>query len=214
MAKASKEKEENKKETPKQRFVRNRGIKETTAKAKSKRPVTTPTKKEKEPKGKGGVITDKGKTTKKLVNQAELEHRARICFEWSLLGYSVYQIWEMVNNGGRDRKDPTMYWGVTYDTVSKYLIRAKEQVLAKNEEEIPILIKESRERWSTLLQKAMSADDLTNARNIAKELDRINGIDIINVKVQVEDLRKKSDEELLEELNRIRKRTEELNNNG
>lgn len=150
--------------------------------------------------------TSKRKTTiKTRITNPEKEHRARVCFEYALLGYSVYQIWELVNGGGPNANDPKMYWGITYDNVSQLLQTAKEQVMAKNEEEIPELIKAARERWTTLLMKSMKDGDLTNARLVAKELDRINGIDIIQVKVQIDDIRKKTDEELWAELARLKK---------
>lgn len=139
------------------------------------------------------------KNANSLSGKAKLEYRRNVCLRYKLLGFSADKIFELVNNGGINQNDQTLYWDISYKTICAYLKDATETLYADPIKEREELLKEGIERWGAIMQVAMINGDTRVVRDAAKQLDKINNIEnnqlTVNLKKdQVKDL---SDEELL-----------------
>ena len=151
-------------------------------------------------KGYQDKITELEKSSKGVLNPETREWRINVCLQLHLLGFSVTDIFHYINKGGRDGTDFTMMWDLSYSQTKRYIQKGLQALHSTVDEDRENIIKEAKKRWTTLTELSIRAGDLTNARGASKELDRLNGIDQVNVNVRITDYSKLSDLELQNEL--------------
>ena len=139
------------------------------------------------------------------LTKAEKEWREDTVYDYHIWDYSIFEIWKLVTSGGPKGEDDQFYWGISQSTVKRLLKRAKlrihSQVQTTNKTE---LLSESKTRWKSLISSAKKVGNMENARLCQKELDRLNGLDVITINVKVKDLRSQTDEDLLAELKALK----------
>lgn len=141
----------------------------------------------------------------------ELVWRYGVVYELYLWGYTEIEIQRLVNNGGLTRNNPEYYWGISLNTIKKYKYKGVALHAKKVSEKFTTedLYKRSTARWDSLIKKAFELGSLDNARLCQKELDALNGLDGTGQVLKIQDLRGKTDSELIAEYERIKKLNEQ-----
>lgn len=148
---------------------------------------------------------DSNQTPKARITRAEFDWREKFCYDMHQWGYSNFEIWEYCCNGGVSKADPKFKWGVSERMISQYISNAK-----KRKDKLPtiedrtILLQLAKQRWESMLKISHQSNNLENMRLCQKELDRLNGLEVININLTHNDLRNKTDEELIAELKTLK----------
>lgn len=162
------------------------------------------------------LITVQSEESKEKLTQVDVgitpaqvrDHQMNVILNYKLLGYNRKQTFNLVNNGGHDLCDDDLRWGIKWNTFCRYyeLCNAKLHTKEENERERAQIVLEAKLRWSNLLRMSLEMEDLSNAREAAKQLDKLTIPEetTVNLNVKRDNISKMTDQELLEYYNSIK----------
>lgn len=150
-----------------------------------------------------------------LRGKSLVAYRENVVLKYRLLGFPPEDIYVMVTGGGADGFDDSLRWKISLKTIKKYYYDCIKRVFNEPEQEKADILAEGKARWKTIMQKAALKEDLTNVREAAKQLDKINGLDQLNVNVKIkrDKVTDMSDEELAEALIEINEENQNRDGN-
>lgn len=118
----------------------------------------------------------------------EIEERVTLTFELMLRGMRPHRIWEFLvaNVQAKTHENPTVRakyraeydWGVTRRQVDRYYLDACERLKSMHVIDGHSALRRSLLRKEMLLDMAVSKGDLTNARGLEKDIDRLLALDV------------------------------------
>lgn len=122
----------------------------------------------------------------KKADNRELQRRVDLCLERLLQSWTPYRISQYVARMGElraagktaqsDGYDPRYDWEVQLRQIYEYCNKANEALDEIHETKRTHQYKKSLAQWEDLLRKAITDQDLANARLIKKEIDKLTGV--------------------------------------
>lgn len=106
--------------------------------------------------------------------------RADMCLTWLLDGWSVYDIYmhqkrqSELEEGHKDRIEEEA-WAVSKQTCYNYVYKARESLEVIKKEQRKQAYQMAMLKWQKMWRKAMSNNDLSNARLIQQQIDKLTG---------------------------------------